>query len=56
VRKGKDEEEEEEEVVVVGAHVESVEGVTVFLFQVPLKPTLPHGRAGTGSKHPIVNE
>jgi hypothetical protein len=27
-----------------------------FLFQVPLKPTLPHGRAGPGGSHPIMSE
>jgi hypothetical protein len=27
-----------------------------FLFQVPLKPILPHGRAGPGGSHPIMND
>jgi hypothetical protein len=27
-----------------------------FLFQVPLKPTLPHRRAGPGGSHPIMNK
>jgi hypothetical protein len=28
---------------------------SAFLFQVPLKPTLLHGRAGPGGSHPIMN-
>jgi hypothetical protein len=27
-----------------------------FLFQVPLKTTLPHGKAGPGGSHPIMNK
>jgi hypothetical protein len=29
---------------------------SAFLFQVPLKPTLPDGKAGPGGSHPIMNE
>jgi hypothetical protein len=28
----------------------------LFIFQVPLKPTLPHGRTGPGGSHPIMNK
>jgi hypothetical protein len=29
---------------------------SAFLFQMPLKPILPHGRAGPGGSHPIMNK
>jgi hypothetical protein len=29
---------------------------SAFLFRVPLKPALPHGRAGPGGSYPIINE
>jgi hypothetical protein len=38
------------------AQVESTGQERAFLFQVPLKPTLPHGRAGPGGSHPIMSE
>jgi hypothetical protein len=40
------------------AQVESAgrERERAFPFQVPLKPTLPHGRADPGGSHPIMNK
>jgi hypothetical protein len=40
------------------ARVESAgrERERAFPFQVPLKPTLPHGRADPGGSHPIMNK
>jgi hypothetical protein len=47
------EEEAEGKVDVGGVRWQSEH---TFLFQVPLKPTLPHGRADPGGSHPIMNE
>jgi hypothetical protein len=49
-------EEREEEAEGMVAQVESAGRQHAFLFQVPLKPTLPHRRAGPGGSNPIMNE
>jgi hypothetical protein len=53
VRKGKEEEAEEEARWV---QVESAGRERAFLFQVPLKPILSHGKAGPGGSHPIMKK
>jgi hypothetical protein len=50
------EEEEEEEGGAVGAGGVHWQRERAFLFQVPLKTTLLHGRVGLGGSHPIMNE
>jgi hypothetical protein len=53
---GEEREEEEEGTVGTGGVRWQRERERAFLFQVPLKPTLPHGRAGPGGSHPVMNE
>jgi hypothetical protein len=48
-------EEREEEGGIVGAGGICCQRKNAFLFQVPLKPRLLHGRAGLGGSHPIMN-
>jgi hypothetical protein len=47
---------EEEAEGVVGAGGVCRQREHAFLFQVPLKPTLTHGRAGPRGCHPIMNK
>jgi hypothetical protein len=50
------EEREEKEECTVGAGGVCWQRECAFLFQVLLKPTLPHGRADPGYSHPIMNK
>jgi hypothetical protein len=61
LRKGKSpillgEEREGKAEGVVGAGGVHWQRESASLFQVFLKPTLPHGRAGPGGAHPIMNQ
>jgi hypothetical protein len=51
-----EEREEEEEGDMVGTGGVHWQRENAFLFQVALRPILPHGRAGPRSSHPIMNE
>jgi hypothetical protein len=50
------EEEREEEEGTVGADTVCWQTERAFLFQVPLKPTLPYKRAEPGGSHLVMNE